>query len=53
LLGIGIGILIGTFFTAYNGINYSLSEGQVEIRARKMGMKYPEEIRVIIKDEVK
>lgn len=53
LLGIGIGILIGAFFSLSSGISYSLSDGQVELRARKLGMKYPEEIRVMIKDEVK
>ncbi|EQB87788.1 hypothetical protein J2Z44_001580 [Clostridium punense] len=44
---------MAAFFSFFNVISYSLSDGQVEIRARKMGMKYPEEIRVMIKDEVK
>jgi len=53
LLGIGIGILIGTFFTLISKFNYTLSDGQIEMRAKKLGMTYPSEIKVMIKDEVK
>lgn len=33
--------------------NYTLSDGQIEMRARKLGMTFPDEIKVMIKDEVK
>ncbi|MBU5225363.1 hypothetical protein KQI36_01615 [Clostridium senegalense] len=54
LLGIGIGILIGAFCMTISQVTYSLSDSQVEMRARKLGMKYPDEVKVMInKDEVK
>lgn len=53
LLGIGIGLVIGV--TAMTGvkINYSLSDYEIEKRAHSMGMKYPEEAKVIIDKDVK
>ena len=34
-------------------INYNLSDYEIEKRARSMGMKYPEEVKVIIDKDVK
>jgi hypothetical protein len=48
-----MGIIIGTFFALASDFSYQLSDGQVEIRARKLGMKYPDEVKIMIKDEVK
>jgi hypothetical protein len=47
LLGIGIGILIGTFFMLGSKVNYTLSKSQIEEKAAALGMKYPDEIKVI------
>ncbi|MDF2884070.1 MAG: hypothetical protein K0R54_4636 [Clostridiaceae bacterium] len=47
LLGIGMGILIGTFFMLGAKVNYSLSNSQIEEKAAALGMKYPDEIKVI------
>ncbi|HAG45051.1 MAG TPA: hypothetical protein DCL31_19165 [Clostridium sp.] len=53
LLGIGIGIIIGTIFMGFSKLNYELSDAQVEVKARALGMKYPDEVKIMIKDEVK
>ncbi|SQC03187.1 hypothetical protein [Clostridium tetanomorphum] len=44
----GIGIVISTLIMIGTKINYQMSNYEVEKRARSMGMKYPEEIKVII-----
>ncbi|MEG1256036.1 hypothetical protein [Clostridium sp.] len=33
-------------------LNYNLSDGMIEIRAKKLGMSYPEDIKIDIKDGV-
>lgn len=53
LLGIGIGLVIGVTSMTGVKINYSLSDYEVEKRAHSMGMKYPEEVKVIIDKDVK
>lgn len=52
LFGIGIGIIIGVIFTMSTKLNYNLSDGMIEIRAKKLGMSYPEDIKIDIKDGV-
>lgn len=52
MLGIGIGILIGTFCMTISQFTYSLSDAQIEMRARKLGMKYPDEMKIMINNEV-
>lgn len=34
-------------------LNYELSDAQIEVRARTLGMKYPDEVKIMINDEVK
>ncbi|MEG0307334.1 MAG: hypothetical protein RSA29_16300 [Clostridium sp.] len=50
LFGIGIGIIIGVVFTISSKVDYNLSDGMIEIRAKKLGMTYPENIKVDVKD---
>jgi len=50
LFGIGIGILIAVVFTFAGKLNYELSDGQIEIKARQLGMEYPKDIKINIKD---
>ncbi|WP_242958345.1 hypothetical protein [Clostridium cavendishii] len=50
LIGIGIGILIGTFSMIGYSFNNSISRGKIEEKARGYGMNYPEEFKVINKD---
>ncbi|MBE6065286.1 hypothetical protein [Clostridium cochlearium] len=52
LLGIGIGIVMGITSMIGVKINYNLSDYEIEKRARSMGMKYPEEVKVIIDKDV-
>ena len=47
LIGIGIGILIATFVMSGVKIQYEMSKSQIEDKARSMGMKYPDEMKVI------
>ncbi|WP_346895218.1 hypothetical protein [Clostridium sp. UBA7503] len=49
LFGIGIGIILGIFFTIPAKIDYKLSDGEIEIRAKKLGMTYPDQIKIDIK----
>lgn len=51
LLGIGIGILIGVFFTLGARIERTISDDKIEQRARELGMKYKEEMKVLEKGE--
>jgi hypothetical protein len=50
LLGIGIGIVIGIF--SMLGVKYSpsMTQAQIEEKARGLGMTYPEDMKVINKD---
>ncbi|QBD85161.1 hypothetical protein EQG73_08020 [Clostridium tetani] len=50
LLGIGIGLVMGIISMMGVKINYNLSDYEIEKRARSMGMKYPQEVKVINKD---
>jgi hypothetical protein len=45
-----MGIILGILFTIPAKIDYKLSDGEIEIRARKLGMSYPDEIKIDIKD---
>ncbi|QXE20293.1 hypothetical protein [Clostridium sp. 001] len=49
LIGIGIGILITTFIMSGVKIQYQMSKGQIEDKARSMGMHYPDEMKVMDK----
>lgn len=54
LFGIGIGILISVSLFIIFKPNTIMSDSQVEMRAREMGMNYPSEIKVLdIKGEKK
>ncbi|MDU1348966.1 MULTISPECIES: hypothetical protein [Clostridium] len=37
----------------FSKLNYNLSDAQIEVKARSLGMKYPDEVKIMIKDEVK
>ncbi|HAK42914.1 MAG TPA: hypothetical protein DCM59_09755 [Clostridium sp.] len=52
LFGIGMGIILGVLFTIPIKIDYKLSDGEIEIQARKLGMSYPDEIKIKIKEGV-
>ncbi|WP_333860429.1 hypothetical protein [Clostridium sp.] len=52
MIGIGIGILIATFVMSGVKIQYEMSKSQIEDKARSMGMKYPDEVKVINDKEV-
>ncbi|MFR1708071.1 MAG: hypothetical protein ACLSV2_04150 [Clostridium sp.] len=41
---------MGVFFTIPAKIDYKLSDGEIEIRARNLGMSYPDEVKINIKD---
>jgi len=45
-LGIGLGILIATLVISIFGAD-SMSKGEIEMKAREYGMKYPSEIKVL------
>ncbi|WP_187117378.1 MULTISPECIES: hypothetical protein [Clostridium] len=53
LIGIGIGIIIGTFFMFGYKFERSISREKIEEKARTFGMDYPEEFKVINKKDVK
>lgn len=38
---------------AFSKFEANLSDAQIELKARKLGMKYPSEVKVMIKDEVR
>lgn len=46
LIGIGIGIIIGVLLINLTVLNFSIS-ANVEKEARKMGMVYPSEIKIL------
>jgi hypothetical protein len=50
LLGIGIGIILATSVMLQAKIQYQMSKTQIEQKARSLGMQYPEEMKVINKD---
>jgi hypothetical protein len=47
-----MGIILGVLFTIPTKIDYKLSDGEIEIQARKLGMSYPDEIKINIKEGV-
>lgn len=47
LLGIGIGIIIGTVFMTAVKFNVTMTDAAIEEKARGMGMDYPENFKVI------
>ncbi|NEZ45911.1 hypothetical protein FDF74_01645 [Clostridium niameyense] len=49
LIGIGIGIILSTGIMTSVKINYNLSRSEIEKKAMDLGMKYPEEMKVINK----
>lgn len=51
-MGIGIGILIGTFCMAGVKLEASMSKTKIEEKARELGMKYPDEFKVFDKKDV-
>lgn len=50
LLGIGIGLVLATSIMIQVKIQYQMSKSQIEQKARSMGMQYPEDMKVINKD---
>ena len=53
LLGIGIGIVISSLILSAIKLSYNLSDYEVEKKALKMGMKYPDDVKVIYKEDSK
>jgi hypothetical protein len=53
LIGIGIGIIIGTFSMIGISFNASMSKDKIEEKARGYGMHYPDECKVIFDKDVK
>lgn len=52
MLGIGIGILIATFFMITQSAIITLSKSQIETKAYSYGMRYPEDMNVINSKDV-
>lgn len=52
LIGIGIGIIIGTIAMFGYKMELSLSKEAIEKKAKSYGMDYPEEFKVINKKDV-
>lgn len=50
LIGIGIGIILATFIMSGVKFQASLSKSQIEQKASGLGMRYPEDFKVINKD---
>ncbi|MBW9151922.1 hypothetical protein [Clostridium estertheticum] len=50
MIGIGIGLIMACILLAGSKINYEMSKGNIEIKARGYGMRFPDEIPIIIKD---
>ena len=48
-MGIGIGMIVATLIMTGVNINYSLSNAQIEAKARVLGMQYPQDFKVINK----
>ena len=53
LIGIGIGIIIGTSVMIMSDRQQSLSKAKVEEKAREYGMIYRDEVKVIFDKDVK
>ncbi|MGH4140940.1 hypothetical protein [Clostridium sp.] len=52
MIGIGIGIILSCILLTGNKINYEMSKGRIEIKARGYGMRYPDEMPIINNKEV-
>jgi hypothetical protein len=52
LIGIGIGLILSCIILTGAKINYEMSKGQIEIKARGYGMRYPDEMTIITNKEV-
>jgi hypothetical protein len=51
-LGLGIGLIIsGIFYTFYRPTN--ISKEKIEIMARELGMRYPDEIKAYFENDKK
>lgn len=50
LLGFGLGIIFATLLLSLFNTNKAMTDAQVEIRARELGMEYREEFKVLDKD---
>lgn len=50
MLGLGIGIIIATFLLSGIKLNNKMNDKEIEIRARKMGMEYVKDEKVIPKE---
>jgi hypothetical protein len=53
LIGIGIGMIMTSILLSGVKINYEMSKGKVEIKARGYGMRYPDEMTIITKEGAK
>ncbi|MDD6772250.1 hypothetical protein [Inconstantimicrobium porci] len=53
LIGIGIGIIIGTSVMFMSDRQHALSKAKVEEKAREYGMIYRDEVKVIFDKDVK
>lgn len=53
LIGIGIGIIIGTLSMTGFSLNDALSRSQIEEKAKGYGMHYSDECKVIFSKDVK
>jgi hypothetical protein len=53
LLGVGIGIILGSTIMSINGYTNTLKREQIESTARGYGMHYSDECKVIYGREVK
>lgn len=51
LLGIGIGLILGVIFMSYYQFTISVSDSQIEERARGLGMHFDNECKAIFKGE--
>lgn len=51
LLGIGIGLIIGTILMSFYQFSISISDSQIEERARGLGMHFNNECKAIFRGE--
>jgi len=52
LIGIGIGMILSCILLSGAKINYEMSKGKIEIKARGYGMRYPDEMPIITTEDV-
>ena len=51
-MGIGIGLILASILLTGTKLNYEMSKGKIEIKARGYGMRYPDEMPIINNKEV-